>query len=119
MWAGIFQRRLGIDYVFANELAVAEGIFTGEVSGEIVDAERKAAILKEVCAGEGISLEHAIAIGDGANDLPMLSVAGLGVAYHAKPLVQESAGHAITNFGLDSVLYLIGFSDRDVLQAEL
>ncbi len=111
------KRSLGIDYVFANRLDIVDGVMTGEVSGEIVDAERKAALLAEIAGREGIVLEQTIAIGDGANDLPMLSIAGLGVAYHAKPVVKESASHAISNFGLDSVLYLMGFSDRDIDEA--
>lgn len=108
------KRSLGIDYVFANRLAVRDGVMTGEVDGEIVDAERKAELLLEIARREGISRQQTIAIGDGANDLPMLSAAGLGIAYHAKPLVKETASHAISNFGLDSVLYLLGFSDRDI-----
>ena len=111
------QQELGIDYVFANRLEIVDGVMTGEVRGEIVDAARKASLLEEIARREGISLQQTIAIGDGANDLPMLSSAGLGVAYHAKPVVKESASHAISNFGLDSVLYLMGFSDRDIEQA--
>jgi phosphoserine phosphatase len=108
------QRELGIDYVFANRLEVRDGVMTGDVDGPIVDAERKAELLLEIARKEGISRHQTIAIGDGANDLPMLSAAGLGIAYHAKPLVKETARHAISNFGLDSVLYLLGFSDRDI-----
>lgn len=108
--------QLGIDYVYANELEVADGVLTGQVVGEIVDAERKATLLREICATEGIALRQAIAIGDGANDLPMLASAGLGVAFRAKPVVQASAQHAISNFGLDSVLYLMGFSDSDIAE---
>jgi phosphoserine phosphatase len=111
------KQELGIDYVFANELEIVDGVMTGEVRGGIVDAAKKAALLEEIAEREGIELEQTIAIGDGANDLPMLSRAGLGVAYHAKPVVKESASHAISNFGLDSVLYLMGFSDRDIRQA--
>jgi phosphoserine phosphatase len=111
------QQALGIDYVHANALEIKDGIMTGEVQGEIIDAERKALLLKEIAESEGIALQQTIAIGDGANDLPMLSCAGLGVAFHAKPVVRESAQHAISNFGLDTVLYLIGFSDRDIDQA--
>ena len=111
------KARLGIDYVFANELEVRDGLVTGQVRGEIVDAERKAALLRHIAQREGIRLAQTIAIGDGANDLPMLSAAGLGVAYHAKPVVRRTASHAISNFGLDSVLYLMGFSDRDIDQA--
>ena len=108
---------LGIDYVFANELEVRHGLVTGKVRGEIIDAERKAALLRHIAQQEGIRLAQTIAIGDGANDLPMLSAAGLGIAYHAKPVVRRTASHAISNFGLDSVLYLMGFSDRDIDQA--
>jgi phosphoserine phosphatase len=108
------QRSLGIDYVFANRLVIRNGVMTGEVEGAIVDADRKAELLKEIAQREGIALQQTIAVGDGANDLPMLSTAGLGVAYHAKPVVKETASHAISNFGLDSVLYLLGFSDRDI-----
>ena len=111
------QAELGIDYVFANELEIRNGLITGEICGEIVDAARKAELLEEIARQEGIALQQTIAIGDGANDLPMLSSAGLGVAYHAKPLVKETASHAISNFGLDSVLYLMGFSDRDIEEA--
>jgi len=111
------QRELGIDYVYANALEIVDGAMTGAVVGEIVDAARKAQLLADIAAREGISRQQTIAIGDGANDLPMLTAAGLGVAYHAKPVVRESASHAISNFGLDSVLYLLGFSDRDIEQA--
>ena len=111
------RERLGIDHVFANELCIADGLITGEVGGEIIDAAAKAALLRRLARDEGILLAQTIAIGDGANDLPMLSAAGLGVAYHAKQLVRRSASHAISNFGLDSVLYLMGFSDRDIDQA--
>jgi phosphoserine phosphatase len=108
------QRELGIDYVFANRLVIRDGVMTGEVDGAIVDADRKAGLLLEIAEREGIARQQTIAIGDGANDLPMLSTAGLGVAYHAKPVVKETASHSISNFGLDSVLYLLGFSDRDI-----
>ena len=111
------QARLGIDYVFANQLEVKHGRVTGQVRGEIIDAERKAELLRHIARQEDVRLAQTIAIGDGANDLPMLAAAGLGVAYHAKPVVRRSASHAISNFGLDSVLYLMGFSDRDIDQA--
>ena len=87
---------------------------TGEVSGRIVDGQRKAELLRELAAREGIRLEQTIAVGDGANDLPMLSIAGLGIAFRAKPLVKENARHAISNMGLDGVLYLLGYHDRDI-----
>lgn len=111
------QHRFDFDYVHANALEVVDGVMTGEVAGGIIDAERKADLLQEIAKSEGIALQQTIAIGDGANDLPMLTRSGLGVAYHAKPVVKESAQHAISNFGLDAVLYLIGFSDRDIDQA--
>lgn len=113
----VLQQELGIDYVFANQLAQHQGQMTGAVEGEIIDAQRKAQLLTEIVQTEGITLEQTIAIGDGANDLPMLARSGLGVAYHAKPMVRENASISISNFGLDAVLYLIGFSDRDIDQA--
>ena len=107
------QDKLGIDYVYANQLDIKDGKITGKVSGVVVDGERKAELLKELADKENISLEQVIAVGDGANDLPMLNVAGLGIAFRAKPLVKASAGQSISNLGLDAILYLIGFRDRD------
>jgi phosphoserine phosphatase len=107
------QERLGIDYVYSNELEIESGRLTGRVTGEIVNARRKAELLRATAEREGIRLEQVIAVGDGANDLPMLSTAGLGIAFRAKPIVRESAEHAISTLGLDSILYLIGFRDRD------
>ncbi len=112
------QEVLGIDHVFANTLEVSDGRLTGDVTGNVIDARGKARILEDLCGRENISLQQAIAIGDGANDLPMLTTAGLGVAFHAKPAVRESAGHAISNFGLDSVLYLLGFSDSEIAETQ-
>ncbi len=86
---------------------------TGEVRGEIVDAARKAELLRQLAAREGISLEQTIAVGDGANDLLMLGVAGLGIAFRAKPIVRASAKQSISQLGLDSILYLMGISDQD------
>ncbi|HBP46400.1 phosphoserine phosphatase SerB [Pseudomonas sp. FSL R10-0056] len=107
------QARLGIDYVFANELEVVDGKVTGVAVEPIVDAQRKADLLRELAQKEGLSLEQTIAVGDGANDLPMLAIAGLGVAFRAKPLVKKSAKHAISTLGLDGVLYLLGQRDRN------
>lgn len=107
------QQKLGFDYIHANELDIQDGKVTGEVVGEIVNGERKAQLLREIAEKEGVRLEQTIAVGDGANDLPMLSIAGLGIAFRAKPLVRRSAKNAISTLGLDGILYLIGFRDRD------
>ena len=111
------QDRLGIDYVYANSLEFENGLATGRALGEIVDSDKKASLLRQIVQREEITLQQSIAVGDGANDLQMLSLAGLGVAYHAKPNVKASADNAISNFGLDAILYLIGFSDRDIDEA--
>ena len=108
------QEQLGIDYVYANELDIKEGKVTGKVKGDIVNGERKASLLQQIAAKEGIELDQVIAVGDGANDLPMLSVAGLGIAFRAKPLVQKNARQSISTLGLDSILYLLGFSEKDL-----
>lgn len=108
------QDKLGIDYVFANELEMEDGIVTGRVTGQVVDGKRKAELLRELATKEGIRLEQTIAVGDGANDLPMLSIAGLGIAFRAKPLVRENAKNAISTLGLDGILYLLGYRDRDI-----
>jgi phosphoserine phosphatase len=109
------QRRLGIDYLQANELDTADGVVTGEVRGDIVDGARKAHYLTEIALSEGLSMEQVIAVGDGANDLPMLQVAGLGIAFRAKPVVRQSARQSISTMGLDGILYLLGVRDREVL----
>jgi phosphoserine phosphatase len=109
------QKKLDIDYVYANELEVMEGKLTGNVVGNIVDAARKAELLREIAEKENISLQQVIAVGDGANDLPMLNLAGLGIAFHAKPVVKQGAGQSISTLGLDSILYLVGVRDRDTV----
>ncbi len=109
------QQRLGIDYLFANELEITGGALTGRVTGDIVDAQRKAALLDDLASREGISLAQIVAVGDGANDLPMLAAAGLGIAFRAKPIVRNSARSALSNVGLDGILYLIGVRDRDAV----
>jgi phosphoserine phosphatase len=109
------QTKLGVDYVYANELEVVDGKLTGELVGDIVDGERKAALLRDIASRENISLLQTVAVGDGANDLPMLGVAGLGIAFRAKPVVKEGAEQAISTLGLDGILYLLGVRDRDAL----
>ena len=106
------QTRLGIDYIYANELDIEGGVVTGEVVGTIVDGARKAALLRQLAQEQNIDLQQVIAVGDGANDLPMLSIAGLGIAFRAKPLVKQSAEQSISTLGLDAILYLLGLSDR-------
>ncbi|HTV15602.1 MAG TPA: phosphoserine phosphatase SerB [Acidobacteriaceae bacterium] len=108
------QQRLGIDYVHANELELRDGEVTGRVSPPIMNGARKAEKLEEIARSEGFSLEQCVAVGDGANDIPMLNLAGMGIAYRAKPLVREKAGHAISALGLDGLLYLIGVRDSDL-----
>jgi phosphoserine phosphatase len=107
------QRRFGFDYVFANEPEIENGTLTGNLASEIVDGERKASLLASIAQHEGFSLEQTIAVGDGANDLEMLSIAGLGIAFHAKPIVKESAKQSLSTLGLDSILYLMGLSERE------
>lgn len=111
----MIQERLGIDYVYANELEIVDGQVTGRVTGTIVDGQRKAQLLESLAARENINLEQVVAVGDGANDLPMLSIAGLGIAFRAKPIVKANAKQAISQLGLDGVLYLMGIRDRDTL----
>jgi phosphoserine phosphatase len=112
------QQDLGIDYVFANELEVENGVLTGRVHGEIVDGQRKAELMRMLAHDLGLSLHQVIAVGDGANDLPMIQQAGLGIAFRAKPLVRANAQHAISVLGLDGLLYLIGVRDRNLIALE-
>ena len=106
------QKKYGIDYVYANELEIDEnGILTGRYLGEIVDGRRKAELLKLIAQVEKVDIAQTIAVGDGANDLPMLSEAGLGIAFHAKPRVVANAKQSINTIGLDGVLYFLGFKD--------
>lgn len=110
------KKRLGFDYMYANELDIEDGVVTGKVVGEVVDGDKKAALLRQIAQKEKISLEQTIAVGDGANDLPMISIAGLGVAFNAKPVVRQKASNAISSVGLDGLLYLIGIHEREIKQ---
>jgi len=109
------QAKLGVDYVHANELEIKDGKLTGRLVGDIVDGQMKARLLKNIAQRENISLQQTVAVGDGANDLPMLGVAGLGIAFRAKPVVKKGAEQAISTLGLDGILYLLGVRDRDAL----
>lgn len=113
-FARYLQDKLGFDEIHANELVIENGKVTGEVQEPILDADRKAALLREIAAREGLHLEQTIAVGDGANDLKMLATAGLGIAYRAKPLVRNQARQSISTLGLDAVLYLIGYRQADL-----
>lgn len=108
------QRRLGIDYVHANQLEIENSAVTGRVIPPIMNGARKAETLAEIARTEGFSLEQCVAVGDGANDIPMLNLAGMGIAYRAKPLVREKAGQSISALGLDGLLYLIGVREWDL-----
>lgn len=108
------QKELGIDYVYANQLEIKDGVLTGGCLGEIVDGNKKAEYLEELAKKEGININQTIAVGDGANDLPMLNLAGLGIAFHAKPTVKNNAQSSISSIGLDGILYLLGYHDRHI-----
>ncbi|MCQ2335920.1 MAG: phosphoserine phosphatase SerB [Paludibacteraceae bacterium] len=105
------KNRFGVDYVYANNLEIKDGKLTGRYIGDIVDGKRKAELLKLIAQVEHIELEQVIAVGDGANDLPMINLAGLGIAFHAKPKVKANASQSISTIGLDGILYFLGFRD--------
>lgn len=108
------KEHLGLDYAFANRLEIVDGKLTGRVVGDIVDGARKAVILEEIAKAEGFLLDQVIAIGDGANDLPMLGKAGLGIAFNAKKTVREAANYSISQKSLDSILYLLGINEKEL-----
>ena len=108
------KQRFGFDYVYANELEIENGRLTGRYVGEIVDGRRKAELLRLLCQFENINIAQSVAVGDGANDLPMLDLAGLGIAFHAKPKVKATAGQSISTIGIDGILYFLGLKDSSV-----
>lgn len=108
------HQRFGFDYVYANELEVEDGHLTGRYLGEVVDGRRKAELLRLLCQVEHIDLAQSVAVGDGANDLPMIGLAGLGIAYHAKPKVKATADQSISTIGLDGILYFLGLKDSQI-----
>lgn len=110
------QDKFDIDYVYANKLERKDGMLTGKVIEPIINGDMKAQLLRQIAEQEGINPEQTIAVGDGANDLPMLSAAGLGIAFRAKPLVRENAKQALSTHGLDGILYLLGFKDSDIIK---
>lgn len=105
------KHKFNIDYVYANELEIVDGKLTGRYLGEIVDGHRKAELLKLIAQVENVDIAQTIAVGDGANDLPMITIAGLGIAFHAKPKVKQTARQSISTIGIDGVLYFLGFKD--------
>jgi phosphoserine phosphatase len=116
--AEALKRRLGVDYAYSNNLEVQGGKLTGRVVGPIVNAQRKAELLETIAQAEGVLLDQVIAVGDGANDALMLERAGLGIAFHAKPKLRESADTSISAAGLDAILYLLGISARELQEVE-
>ena len=108
------KQRFGFDYVYANELEVENGKLTGRYVGEVVDGRRKAELLRLLCQFENIDIAQSVAVGDGANDLPMLNLAGLGIAFHAKPKVKATAEQSISTIGLDGILYFLGLKDSRI-----
>ena len=108
------RQKYGFDYVYANELEIENGHLTGRYVGEVVDGRRKAELLRLLCQFEEINIAQSVAVGDGANDLPMLNLAGLGIAFHAKPKVKATARQSISTIGLDGILYFLGLKDSRI-----
>ncbi|MCP3909889.1 MAG: phosphoserine phosphatase SerB [Actinomycetia bacterium] len=109
---------LGLDHAFANKLEVVDGKLTGDLAGPVVDRARKAELLRQVAAQEGVPIEQTVAIGDGANDLDMIAAAGLGVAFNARPVVREVADTSVTVPYLDAILFMLGVSREEVEAAD-
>ena len=105
------KQKYNIDYVYANELEVENGKLTGRHVGDIVDGKRKAELLRLIAQVENVDIRQTVAVGDGANDLPMISIAGLGISFHAKPKVKATAKQSISTIGLDGILYFLGYKD--------
>ena len=105
------KERYGFDYMYANELEISNGELTGNYIGDIVDGKRKAELLRLIAQVEKIDIRQTVAVGDGANDLPMLGVAGLGIAFHAKPKVKQTAEQSLSSVGIDGILYFLGYKD--------
>ena len=116
-FANTLKEKLGLDYAFANELDIQNGALTGKVKGTIINAEQKATLVKLISQQEGINLEQVVAIGDGANDLPMLSVAGLGIAYHAKDIVRKQAKNHMSHGPMTTILHFLGVSDKNFINS--
>ncbi len=110
--------KFGFDYMYANELEIENGKLTGNYLGDIVDGKRKAELLRLIAQVERIDLRQTVAVGDGANDLPMLGIAGLGIAFHAKPKVKQNAGQSLSTVGIDGILYFLGYKDS-MLDSEI
>jgi len=114
-YADALREKLGLDYAFSNELEIQNGALTGKVLGTIINAQQKAMLLKLIAQQEKISMEQVVAIGDGANDLQMLSLAGLGIAYHAKEIVKKEANHHMSHGPMTSILYFLGVPENEQL----
>jgi phosphoserine phosphatase len=106
--------RLDLDHAVANELEIVDGVVTGELVGPVVDRQRKAQVLRELCAAHGVPVEQSVAIGDGANDLDLLAAAGLGIAFNAKPVVRDAADTSLSVPYLDAALFLLGIPREDI-----
>ena len=113
-FANTLKKIFDLDYVYANTLEVSQGEVTGQVVGEIVNGQKKMEKLLQVAKELSLDLSQTCAVGDGANDLPMMKASGVGVAFHAKPLVREEAGLSVSSIGLDGLLYVLGYSDEEL-----